>query len=567
MKKLLLTLLLIPQLALADRSFYSSYSLISGATTGSFGPTVTDTYDIGSAALAYSNVYANNVRSGTGSGLFLRATSSNISLYTGGLNRWEVDTSGNLLQNATNGGDVVFAKAATGTVRQNTSDATDNQSITIAGGGTSATTRGVSAAFYGNEGSVPGSLVIDTGNVSTASILNRINGTAGQWDVRAANNVLWSITYGGVLTQNNTNGSDLWMPKTATGLILGASSATRDTDITASVSSSPILTVNDNSANIAITTVGTGNNTTGSGLWGLKTRSTSGTGDANTIVQSGDGLFSIQAAGADGASYRRAASINFEVDGTPGASDMPGRIAFQTTADGAASPVLRWTMNNSGQIVQDATNGGQIILSRTAGNLQGIIAGATSLDSSLTAVTGNKPGLVVNQNRTLSDGVILHANAADTLANVITFSKTRATAPSTAGTTIVANGDELGVIRFLGANGTSYNQGALIKATVNGTPGAVTDMPGKLEFYTTPDGSGSPTLAMALDRDQGTTLTGQLFSTRTSDLGWTPVNAANQACNTTCTSACVFGMNTGALGNFVGCADATADTCICAGAS
>jgi hypothetical protein len=53
----------------------------------------------------------------------------------------------------------------------------------------------------------------------------------------------------------------------------------------------------------------------------------------------------------------------------------------------------------------------------------------------------------------------------------------------------------------------------------------------------------------------------------TTSMGWTPVNAANQACNTTCTNACVFGMNTGALGNFVDCADATADTCICAGAN
>ncbi len=63
------------------------------------------------------------------------------------------------------------------------------------------------------------------------------------------------------------------------------------------------------------------------------------------------------------------------------------------------------------------------------------------------------------------------------------------------------------------------------------------------------------------------TIRNTLTSSRTTDLGWTAVNAANQACNTTCTSACVFGMNTGALGNFVGCADATADTCICAGAS
>ena len=53
----------------------------------------------------------------------------------------------------------------------------------------------------------------------------------------------------------------------------------------------------------------------------------------------------------------------------------------------------------------------------------------------------------------------------------------------------------------------------------------------------------------------------------TSALGWTIVNSANQACNTTCTSACVFGFNTGALGNLLACTDATADSCLCAGAS
>lgn len=56
-------------------------------------------------------------------------------------------------------------------------------------------------------------------------------------------------------------------------------------------------------------------------------------------------------------------------------------------------------------------------------------------------------------------------------------------------------------------------------------------------------------------------------SSATADLGWSIVNAANQACNTTCTSACVFGFNTGALGNLLACTDATADSCVCAGAS
>lgn len=60
---------------------------------------------------------------------------------------------------------------------------------------------------------------------------------------------------------------------------------------------------------------------------------------------------------------------------------------------------------------------------------------------------------------------------------------------------------------------------------------------------------------------------GKLTSAGTGDFGWTPVNAANQACNTTCTSACIVGLDTAAVGNFLPCTDATADSCVCAGSS
>ena len=62
-------------------------------------------------------------------------------------------------------------------------------------------------------------------------------------------------------------------------------------------------------------------------------------------------------------------------------------------------------------------------------------------------------------------------------------------------------------------------------------------------------------------------LSGTLTSSRTTDLGWSPQAAANQACNTTCTSACVFGADTAAGFVMVACTDATADVCICAGSS
>lgn len=59
------------------------------------------------------------------------------------------------------------------------------------------------------------------------------------------------------------------------------------------------------------------------------------------------------------------------------------------------------------------------------------------------------------------------------------------------GNTIVTNGDSLGQISFYGNNGTGYTQAAGIGAIVSGVPGASNDMPGALQFFTTPDGTGS----------------------------------------------------------------------------
>ena len=78
----------------------------------------------------------------------------------------------------------------------------------------------------------------------------------------------------------------------------------------------------------------------------------------------------------------------------------------------------------------------------------------------------------------------------------IQFAKSRS---NTAGDyTVVQNGDNLGQISFLGADGTDMaNYAALIKSQVDGAPGS-NDMPGKLVFATTADGAGFPTPAMEI---------------------------------------------------------------------
>ena len=80
-------------------------------------------------------------------------------------------------------------------------------------------------------------------------------------------------------------------------------------------------------------------------------RSRGGSVGSNTSVSSGDNLGTISFAGADGTDVRtRGAAIYAEVDGTPGANDMPGRLVFSTTADGAASPTERMRITSGGYI-------------------------------------------------------------------------------------------------------------------------------------------------------------------------------------------------------------------------
>ena len=62
-----------------------------------------------------------------------------------------------------------------------------------------------------------------------------------------------------------------------------------------------------------------------------------------------DILGSISFFGDDGSDTRSwGGRITCEVDGTPGANDMPGRLVFSTTADGSSSPTERMRIKASG---------------------------------------------------------------------------------------------------------------------------------------------------------------------------------------------------------------------------
>jgi hypothetical protein len=72
--------------------------------------------------------------------------------------------------------------------------------------------------------------------------------------------------------------------------------------------------------------------------------------NAYDVVASGDGLGSVNWYGSDGTAGIQAASVSAGVDGTPGTNDMPGRLVFSTTADGASSPTERMRIDSTGAV-------------------------------------------------------------------------------------------------------------------------------------------------------------------------------------------------------------------------
>ena len=83
----------------------------------------------------------------------------------------------------------------------------------------------------------------------------------------------------------------------------------------------------------------------------------------------------------------------------------------------------------------------------------------------------------------------------DDLCPTITFKRARDGDP----TYDISSGDILGAIKFDGRSGAVHYEGVAIRAILDGTPG-VNDMPGRLEFLTSADGSSDPTLRMAIDQ-------------------------------------------------------------------
>jgi hypothetical protein len=116
-------------------------------------------------------------------------------------------------------------------------------------------------------------------------------------------------------------------------LLVGTSSAQGNSTVT-------IEQTGANSAPLALRYTNTNDNQIGIDFY--RSRSSS------AKVENTDPIMRLDAYGYDGSAYRKGASIEAIVDAATSAGDMPCRLVFSTTADGASSPTERMRIANNG---------------------------------------------------------------------------------------------------------------------------------------------------------------------------------------------------------------------------
>ena len=91
---------------------------------------------------------------------------------------------------------------------------------------------------------------------------------------------------------------------------------------------------------------------------------------AVTVIQDDDDLGAIRFGGGDGTDIAsEGARIEATVDGTPGSNDIPTRLTFQTTADGAAAPTERLRITSDGNVGINSTvpSAARLVVQTTSG--------------------------------------------------------------------------------------------------------------------------------------------------------------------------------------------------------
>ena len=240
-------------------------------------------------------------------------------------------------------------------------------------------------------------------------------------------------------------------------------------------------------------------------------------GDDPPSVGSGLGLLSFGDKDAD-----HVASIGaFRDTGTwTHDSSEPTRLVFRTTPDGSTSPSPRMTIKADGKVGIGTTNPGSILdiadngnptitfndlsdgrsasINGDAGNLTLTPSTAGSRNVVFKTISGSESARIDSSGRLLVGTdttsaictAVLQGHSSSTTANGLLLLARGTTTPGTG---------QLGTIRF---SDSSHDPAAEIAARPDGgTWTSGVSQPTRLEFYTTPDGSSSPTERLRINKD------------------------------------------------------------------
>lgn len=122
----------------------------------------------------------------------------------------------------------------------------------------------------------------------------------------------------------------------------------------------------------------------------IQVNASRGSRTARSIVQANDNLAILRGSGFDGSAFRSAGEIVIFVDGTPGASDMPGGIGFYVTPDGSTAVALagRFRQNKNFETLNGITNAGAHVNTPVALTDAATIATDASLGNTFTVTLG-----------------------------------------------------------------------------------------------------------------------------------------------------------------------------------
>ena len=232
-------------------------------------------------------------------------TAHSLAIITSGTERLRIDSSGNIT------------------------------AVNTASGGQSVTLKiGASASSGANAGNI----IINNGGTGDGALQFDYEGSAARAKIyvyRSTEDLIF-----------DTAGSEALRIDSSGRLLVGTTSAR--TNYFNSTSYGPLLNLEGTSnANRVLSFIH--NDSSGAPLLVLGATGGSAAG-SNTIIGSSGKFGFLSFQGADGSQLVEGAKITGEVDGTPGADDMPGRLIFSTTADGAASPTERLRITSDGKL-------------------------------------------------------------------------------------------------------------------------------------------------------------------------------------------------------------------------